>query len=1353
MATARPLFSPEPSPDPQPQHEPRHRWRHIFEWIGASILGLLILIVIAIVILLHSTTFHNWVLNKVRASASSALGVRVGLENFNLNLSHLSLDLYGLTVAGANPYPNPPLLQVQHAQVGVRIVSILHRKWYLNDFRIDHPVVQVYVDKNGVSNIPKLKSSGNTKSNTSIFDLGIRHASLNDGVVLFNDRKAPLDANLDNVDFHATFNPAQTMYSGTLKYTNGRIVYGAYRPLQHNFDASFDLTPTTFQLHRALITSPAANIYLAATVNNFHSPVMQANYQVTVDGSQVAKLMNDPSIPAGTIRATGSAHYEQVANKPALDTVTLNGDLTSQRLLVHTSSIRTTIDNIAAHYSVANGDATLHDFTAHLLGGEITAQATIKQLTGDTHSAMTANVRDISLADATRTLAPNAAPGVAVTGALNAGLKATWGKTMSDLVARADMNLHGQVRGKQSTPGYTNVSATNTTAAPLDSEVHAVYNAARKQATLTNSYLRTTQTTLTMNGTVSQRSQLAIHLQANDLKEVATLANLFRAPAAGQQPLDLAGRATFQGTVQGSTAAPHIAGALNAANLHFNGTDWKVFRANVDASPTHATLTNALLEPQQKGRITLSASTALTKWKFTNTSPLQVSVNASQMDIATLTKLAGKQVPVTGTLNTHVSLHGTELNPQGNGDLTITKMEAYNQPVNSLQVTFNGTGDNAHANLAVSLPGGSVHGNVTVQPKQKTYTAELDTTGIQLDQLQAVKARNMGVTGVLMVHASGQGSFANPQLNATVRIPTLDVQKQTIKNVNLNLALANHVADATLSSSAMNTSIQAKARVHLTGEYETEATVDTQNIPLQPLVAIYSPANAASLSGATELHATLHGPLKNKKMLQANVTIPYLKLGYGNNIQLASAGPIRADYRDGMVNLQPGAIRGTDTDIQFQGAIPVGVKAPMSLMLHGNVNLQIAQLFNPDIRTSGQVRFNINSQNVTSGKLGGEIDIVDASYASGSMPVGLQHGNGVLTLSTDRLDIKSFEGTVGGGKVTASGGVAYRPNLQFDLGMAAQGIRMLYPDGMRESIDANLHLAGTTENAMLGGTVNLANISFTPAFDLSSFTSGLSGGVAGPPPMGITQNIKLNLDVHSTNNVALTSRTLSLDGSANLQVRGTVAQPVILGRVLLTGGDIILNNDRFVLEGATIQFVNPSETQPVINATVTTTIQQYNIGLHFQGPVDQMRTQYTSDPALPQADILNLLAFGQTSGAFAGQSTASNAPSTPPAQEAESMVASEVTSQITSRIAKVAGISQLSISPVLGNSPNQGAGANITVQQRVTGNLFVTFSTNTADPQSEVIQGQYKISPRVSLSATRDPNGGFAVDTLIKKTW
>jgi hypothetical protein len=92
---------------------------------------------------------------------------------------------------------------------------------------------------------------------------------------------------------------------------------------------------------------------------------------------------------------------------------------------------------------------------------------------------------------------------------------------------------------------------------------------------------------------------------------------------------------------------------------------------------------------------------------------------------------------------------------------------------------------------------------------------------------------------------------------------------------------------------------------------------------------------------------------------------------------------------------------------------------------------------------------------------------------------------------------------VGGGTITAQGGVTYRPNLVFDLGLSARDVRMLYPQGMRESIYANLRLAGTTENAVLGGAVNLADISFTPAFDLTNFISQVSGGTSPPPSQGL----------------------------------------------------------------------------------------------------------------------------------------------------------------------------------------------------------------------------------------------------------
>ena len=1329
--------------NPDPASPNRHaRWLKVAAWVAGTVVALLVVAGLVITAVLHSARFHNYVLNTVQQKASENLGTQVQLQNFALHLSGLGVDLYGLTVHGAAPYPNPPLLQVAHAEVGVRVVSILHQKWYLDSFIVDQPVVKIFTDAHGVTNIPVIKSSGASSSNTSLFDLGIRHAVLNQGAVYYNDRQSVLSADLHNVDFRASFDSLLQKYSGKLSYADGRLQSSSFKPIPHNLEATFDATPTTFHLTHARLTSDTSQVVLTGTLEDYNHPRVQAHYDAVLDAGQFRKILENPSVPVGLIRASGSVEYQQIANRSLLDTVVLKGDLNSRQLDVQTPALRSQVRDIAAHYSLANGDAILQDFRASLLGGEITSKGQMSSLDGKTHSNFNASLRGIQLGDLNRALKSSAVPrNIALGGVLNVDANAAWGKTFDDVVAQADGNVHAKI----------SKTGSATQAIPVESVIHGTYTGGNQEIALKQTYLRTPQSTLTMNGLVSQRSSLDVKFQSNNLSELETIADLFRTPAAGQpvQPLGLAGTAAFQGTVRGSAAAPHLTGQLTASQFRFNGTEWRVLRTDVDLSPSQASLQHADLEPVSRGKITFNASTGLHQWAYTENSPLQVDLNASQLDIQDLVKLSGQQVPVTGTLAANVQVHGTSLSPIGQGSLSLTQITAYDQPVTSATVHFSGTGDEVHGDLGVELPAGNIQSKVSIHPRQKSYDAQLTASGIRLDKLQALQAQKINATGVVTIEAKGAGTFDNPQLDATLRIPQVDIQNQKIQDVDLQMNVANHLATAHLTSAAVGTSIQANAKVNLTGEYLADATLDTQAIPLQPILAIYAPDQAADLTGQTEVHATLHGPLKNKKLLEAHLTIPTLKLAYGNSIQLAETAPIRVDYKDTVITLQRSGLRGTDTDLQFSGSMSMAKDAPLSLLLLGTVNLHLAQMFAPDIRSSGEIKFNINTKGATSSPdLGGEVDIVDANFASGDLPVGLQHGNGVLTLTRDRLNISKFQGTVGGGTVTAQGGVAYRPNVQFDLGLAATGVRVLYPEGVRESVNANLRLAGTTDNAVLGGQVSLADLSFTPAFDLNSFIDQFSGGVAAPPTPGLAQNIQLNLGVSSENNINLVSRTLSINGAANLRVRGTAAQPVILGRVNLSGGDIILNGDRFVLNGGTIEFVNPSETQPVVNLSLSTTIQQYNISMRFSGPVDQLRTIYSSDPALPAADIINLLAFGETTEASA------NSPSTPANQQAESLVASQVSSQVTSRVSKVAGISQLSINPVLAGGTSQGPpGANVTIQQRVTSNLFVTFSSNVASTQNQTIQGQYQLSPRVAVSATRDQNGGVAVDALIKKTW
>ncbi|WP_263360156.1 translocation/assembly module TamB domain-containing protein [Acidicapsa ligni] len=1345
MDTTQPNSTPPSSAD-----SPRHGRLvlKVIAWASVCVVTLIALIGIGLTIALHNKRVHAYILETAEKEASSALGVHVQLHDFVLNLSNLSLDAYGITVDGAAPYSNPPLLKVDHAQVGVRIVSILHGKWYLDTLRIDRPIVRLFVDANGVSNLPKLKGGGSGNSSTTLFDLAIRRAVLTKGEVYYNDKQSVLEADLHDVEFRASFNNLLQKYSGRLAYDDGHLISGSLKPIPHNLDAEFEATRTRFELTKAQLTCDTSQLSISGTLQNYDDPIIDLSYDANLDGSQIGKILENKSLPSGLIHTKGTAHYHLATGHSVINAIDVNGELASQQLDVKLQATHSRITNIDGHYSLHDGDVTLNNFRASLLGGQLEATGAMNGVGGDTHSKLNASLHGISLQELKRTFASSASTGnVALTGTLNAQASATWGKTLNNLVAQTDATIHGhltQTSGKGIKP------AVSLTDVSVESALHGHYTASSKQIQLTNSFVRTPQTNLTMNGLVSDRSNLDLRLQADDLRELETIADLFRATPPGQtlQPLGLAGTASFQGIVTGSTASPHLVGQLVGSNLHVRGTEWKLLRSAVDVSPSRVSLQHAELDPASRGRISFDVSTGLNQWSFTQESPIQIDLNATQLNIAELTELADQKIPVSGTVNVNIKLHGTELSPVGSGSISLAEVVAYGEAVRTIKLNFTGTGDEAHGDLAVQLPAGQVQGQFSVQPKQRAYTAKLTSTGLKLDALRTLKDKGVDLTGMLTLNASGQGTFDNPQLDATLQIPRLVIQNQTISALNLRVNVANHVGNANLTSSAVNTNIQAQAKVYLSGDYMADATLNTQVIPLQPLLAVYAPEEAANISGQTEVHATLHGPLKNKNLLEAHVTIPMLSMSYGKTIQLAAASPIHVDYKNGVVDLQRASIRGTDTDLQLQGSIPTAGNAPISAMLLGTVNLQLAQLFDPDIRTSGELKFNVNSHG-NGADFGGQIQIVDAAFASDDLPVGLQHGNGVLTLSKDRLSITNFQGSMGGGTLTAQGGVALRAGAQFDLGITAKDLRILYPQGVRESVDANLRLAGTTKSAVLGGSVNLSDLSFTSAFDLSSFINQFSGGVSSPPTQGFSQDLQLNLAVRSSNNVNLVSRTLSVGGSANLQVRGTAATPVILGRVNLDSGDIILNGDRFLLNGGTIEFVNPSETEPVVNLSLKTTIQQYDVYLRFNGPVDQLRTNYSSDPALPSADIINLLAFGQTTEASAASSA-----STTTNQAAESLVASQVSSQVTSRVSKIAGISQLSINPVLANGTSQGpAGANITIQQRVTGNLFITFSSNVASTQSQTIQGQYQLSPRVAVSATRDQNGGFAVDTLLKKSW
>ena len=318
--------------------------------------------------------------------------------------------------------------------------------------------------------------------------------------------------------------------------------------------------------------------------------------------------------------------------------------------------------------------------------------------------------------------------------------------------------------------------------------------------------------------------------------------------------------------------------------------------------------------------------------------------------------------------------------------------------------------------------------------------------------------------------------------------------------------------------------------------------------------------------------------------------------------------------------------------------------------------------------------------------------------------------------------------------MSAGGSITYRPSRQFDMAVQAQSVRLRYPDGLRTVLEGNLAWSGTATASTLRGRVLVDTLSFTPDFDLAKFADQFSSNAAAPAVPGFADTVNLQIAVQSKSNLSAASARISVEGTAALNATGTLANPVITGRTDLTTGELFYRNVRYQLQRGIIMLDDPNETNPTLNVSVTTTVEQYNLTLNLRGPFDKLTTSYSSDPPLATADIINLIARGKTSSELAASS-----------QSTDSMIASQAASQVSGSVQKLAGISSLQIDPLFGGS-NQNPSARVAMQQRVSKNFLFTFSTDVSQPGQEIVQGDYQINKRWSISVARDQVGGVTVD-------
>jgi len=756
----------------------------------------------------------------------------------------------------------------------------------------------------------------------------------------------------------------------------------------------------------------------------------------------------------------------------------------------------------------------------------------------------------------------------------------------------------------------------------------------------------------------------------------------------------------------------------------------------------------------------------------------QTTANASiaNLPIERVLAAAGRgDLPVSGTLGATAQVSGTLQDPHASASFSVVKGSAYQEPFDRLQAAINYTASSIDMQ-SFRVDSGPSHVELTASFAHPADDLEdgqvrfhLQSSDLELSRFQTVKQAEPGLAGAVQLAADGAATLRR---NTTPLIGTLDanvgakgitMNKKPLGNLTATAKTQGNEVAFQLTSDFVHANIRGEGRMQIGGDNPLDAQLTFSNVTysgLSPLLGGAAQAFDASIEGQAKIQGSiaqtdaLRGSLQLTKLEAHSLKAPS-GAKPRVNFELHNAAPVTASLDHAAVTIGSAHITGPFTDLSLSGTAAIAGAKTMNLRADGNIKLQILEAFDPDIFSSGAIALNAAVTGTSDRPVvNGRLQLQNASVNLVDMPNGLSNGNGVINFNGTEAVIQNLTGECGGGKIAVAGYAAYGgPEAQFHLQATANGVHVEASDSLTAAANAQLTLTGSTSRSVLAGTVTIVDVAMHSHGDMGSLLASAVPPPASSPTTGPLAGMRFDVAIRTAPGAQFhTTLAQNLQADANLVLRGTADSPGMLGRVVVTQGQMIFFGTKYTIDQGTVAFYNPQKIDPILNINLETTVQGVDVTLGVSGPIEKMKFSYQSDPPMQFSDLVSLLAAGKlntTDPVLAARQPPA------PQQNLQQMGASTVLSQglanpVSGRLQRLFGVSQLKIDPQItgtSSTPN----ATLTLQQQVTRELTFTYISDVTQSNPQVIRIEWAINRQWSAIAQRDVNGIFDLDFFYKK--
>jgi translocation and assembly module TamB len=852
-------------------------------------------------------------------------------------------------------------------------------------------------------------------------------------------------------------------------------------------------------------------------------------------------------------------------------------------------------------------------------------------------------------------------------------------------------------------------------------------------------------------------------------------------------PIALHGQAEFTGTITKSILDPDVKGHVNATGIDLifslpakekaasSGTEeqveaesaasensgqertvqWDLVQGDAEYSSTRiavqdATLTHGPAVIHVSGELDAHAISAR-RVEFDAQSAIRADVSVKNASAEDLLRMAAEPIPVSGTLNLDAHAAGTLDDLSGGGHLAVKGGTVYGEPYRSLSTDLRFAGHELDAeNLVFLEDGGKITGAGGYDLQAKAFHFDAHGTGFELARIQRLENGKYSLAGTLTFDAHGNGTIQSPNVRANLHLAHFNFGNAATGTIDADAHTQGQTMWVNLNANMSNAQAQAHGQIQLTGNYQTQAQLMLSNFDVDPALRAFNIQGIEAHSSINAI-ANVNGPLGEPRQMNGDATIQQFAVALAG-VALRSDGPLHATLMHGRLHLDPLHIVGPDTDLRAQGSIGALTDThDLNLHASGSVNMKLVGSFDSDYTGAGMVNFDVDANgSFARPALAGTVRFTNASLALQDFPNGLSQMNGTLEFNQDRLDVKSLTAVSGGGRLTVDGFITYQQGLYGDLTATAKDVRIRYPQGISSMADAKLRLQGTEKSLFLSGNVTVTRFVVGSNLDLSAISSP-AGTVTLPLNQDAPSNhVRLDIHVVSAPQLDFQNSYAKLAGDVDLRVRGTIAQPSVLGHISITEGNATFAGTKYELQHGDIYFSNPIRIDPTIDLSATAHVEDYDITIGLTGTASKPVPTFRSEPPMSEQDIFSLLALGRTqeeqqiysnTQAQAGANTA-----------ADALLGGALNATLSNRVQKLFGGGSVKIDPTFVTGAGNST-ARITVEQQIGNNATLTYATNINSTAQQLIQGQVNLTPTFSVIAVRDESGVFSLIFKLRRRY